>query len=545
LSRTLSRRELIATGAIGGVALALPMPDAIAAVRREQPRDSVHCLAAADRFAIRTIIPAASFASFAPDGVRIALETPNGIEILDRDTGTRTQVTSPGFTLAGSAWHPDGGVLIVSGPAADGSGPHLYAITPGGVTRLLPSHPGEARAAFFSPDGRKVAFTYVNRFVHQLCMADWTGTTLARPRNLYPVEPATDPDLGRVMGSLAWHETRAFSADGRRLYCASDRASGMGNVSIHYLDLKSGKRSRVTYDDGFAEGTVIAPDGAALYSGITRARDPAFMTMVSGPAVPPFLGLAATPTLHDELAARKLTLIGNGDVLAVDPTYGLNGRIVGNRRPIAKKLKQPVSRGSYRIIACSMSPYGTELAVAAISAVSEHVLLLKRRRRTVPPPVAVRRTRTPPGSSPLATQPILSVNRGMESRGGGHVFLKLGGDLSAGSFEMGLENFTTDAVHVFAGNALFQTAGGTFRHVADVRRVGIESQEEEKAFYRADMRVAWQGATGGTISSRSRAGDLAAAWDGSKFAGQDGWRVGDRGPRPVPGAEPCEKTTRS
>jgi hypothetical protein len=111
---------------------------------------------------------------------------------------------------------------------------------------------------------------------------------------------------------------------------------------------------------------------------------------------------------------------------------------------------------------------------------------------------------------------------------------------------MGLDNFIMDAGLVFAGSALFQTgAGGAFRHVADVHRVRVGSQEDVLAFYRADMRVAWQGATGGTIGSRSRAGDVAAAWDGSQFAGQDGWRVGDRGPRPVPGAEPCERTKRS
>jgi len=58
------------------------------------------------------------------------------------------------------------------------------------------------------------------------------------------------------------------------------------------------------------------------------------------------------------------------------------------------------------------------------------------------------------------------------------------------------------------------------------------------------MRVAWQGQTGGTIGSLSRAGSLDAAWNGTQFAGQDGWRVGDRGPRPVPGAEPCERANR-
>jgi hypothetical protein len=140
----------------------------------------------------------------------------------------------------------------------------------------------------------------------------------------------------------------------------------------------------------------------------------------------------------------------------------------------------------------------------------------------------------------LSTQPIQTVQRTIESRRGGRVTLSLDGDLTAGSFAMTLDNFSTDAVRVFAGTAAFHTDDGGFRHTADVRRVGLESQEEEIDFYRADMRVAWQGTTSGTISSRSRSGDLAAAWDGAMFAGQDGWRVGDRGPRPVPGALPCE-----
>jgi hypothetical protein len=545
LSRTLSRRELLVAGAVGGAALTFPLPDSLAAVRRKHPRDSVHCLAAPDRFNVRTILVSASFASFSPDGTRIALATPNGIEILERESGVRSRVTPPGFTLAGNAWHPDGLVFLASGPATGGGGPYLWAVTPTSMTRLLPSHPGQARAAFFSPDGRKVAFTYLNRFVHQVCMADWRGGTLVDPRNLLPVALATDPDAGRVMGALAWHETRAFSPNGKRLYFAADRGAGMGNVSIHYLDLKTGKRNRVTYDEGFAEGAVIAPDDEALYSGITRARDPAFMTMVGGPAVPPFLAFAATPTLHDELARRQLTLIGNGDVLAVDPTYGLHGRIVGNRRTIAKKLDEPVSRGSYRMVACSMSPDGTELAVAAISAVGQHVVLLRRRPRSVPPPVEARRTRTPPGSLALSAQPVPDINRTIGSRNGGRVALSLNGDLAAGNFQMALDNFSSDGVHVFAGTALFQTAaGGAFRHVADVRRVGVESQEDTLSFYKADMRVAWQGQTGGTIGSNSRAGSLDAAWDGTRFAGVDGWRIGDRGPRPVPGAEPCVKASR-
>ena len=77
-----------------------------------------------------------------------------------------------------------------------------------------------------------------------------------------------------------------------------------------------------------------------------------------------------------------------------------------------------------------------------------------------------------------------------------------------------------------------------FRHVADVRRVNLESQEETRVFYDADMQVDWldPGApeaaptTSGTIASLSRSGDMAAAWDGATFAPQEGWNAGNRGP---------------
>ena len=501
----------------------------------------MHCLPGPDRFRSATVLTDCSSASFAPDGQRIALETPRGIEMLNRVDGTRSLATPPGFTLAGGAWHPDGSVLIASGPAADGSGPYLHALTVTGPTRLLATHPGQARAASFSPDGRKVAFTYLNGFVHQVCMADWTGADLANPQNLLPVDPTADPDLSRVAEALAWHETRAFSPDGTRLYFASDRGGGMGNVSIYYVDLRRGVPRRVTYDEGFAEGAVVGPDGDTLYSGITRAREPAFMTMVSGPRIPPFLGCVATPTLHDELAERKLALIGNGDVMALDATDGLRGRVVGNRKGIARKVNQPVERGTYRVVVCAMSPDGTELAVAAISAIGQQVVLLKRRLRHVPPAARVRRTRIPPGSGPLAATPMPPVQRTLTSRRGGRVTLSLDGELASGDFSVELDNYTNDGVHVFAGPARFATGGGGFLHTARIRQVGLEAEEDDLVFYRADMRVAWDGVTNGSISSRSRSGNVAVAWDGAMFAGQNGWRVGARGPRPVPGTARCVK----
>ena len=536
------------TGAIGGAALALPLPEALAAVRRRQPRESVHCLPLPDRFKPGEIIADCSFASFSPDGVRVALSTPRGIEVLNREDGTRVAVTPPGFTLNTGAWHSDGATLIASGPAEDGSGPYLYAISTAGMTRLLGGHPGAARAASFSPDGAKVAFTYLNRYQHQICMADWSGTELVNPRNVLPVNPFTETNVDRVMSALSWNETRGFSPDGRRLYFASDRGAGMLNVSIHYLNLGNAKRRRVTYDEGVAEGIALSPDGQVVYTATTRARDPAFLTMVTGPGVPPFLGFVAMPTLHDTLAAKRLALIGNGDVLRMDSTYGLRARIIGNRKALAQKLNAPVDGGTYRLVTCSMSPDGTELAVAMHSAVGSNVLLLERPAHNVPAAVTVRPTPRPAGTVPLSADPAGPFERVVESSRGGRVRLKIQGDLASGLFEMEFDNFSPNGVFVYGGSASFATAAGGFNHQADVRHVKLDNEEEENVFYRADMQVDWRGAgggdppvTGGTLAGSSRSSDDSAVWDGTVFAPQGRWKAGNRGPRPVPGAARCRR----
>ena len=112
---------------------------------------------------------------------------------------------------------------------------------------------------------------------------------------------------------------------------------------------------------------------------------------------------------------------------------------------------------------------------------------------------------------------------------------------------MEFTNFSSDGVFVFGGNALFETRGGGFRHVADVRHVNVESQEEERVFYRADVQVDWSPdgvappVTDGSIASDSRSGDVSVVWDGTTFAPQGKWKAGNRGPRPVPGALPCRR----
>jgi hypothetical protein len=182
---------------------------------------------------------------------------------------------------------------------------------------------------------------------------------------------------------------------------------------------------------------------------------------------------------------------------------------------------------------------------------SSSVVLLHRPPRAVPPAATIRATPTPPATAPLSNAPITDVNRVIAGREGGSANVVLSGGLAAGAFQVAFDNFSSDGVHFFGGSAAFHTAGGGFRHQADVRRVNLESQEEVRVFYEADLRVDWQdpGAatsalvTDGRIASLSRSGDMEVAWDGTAFAPQDGWTAGNRGARPVPGARRCPTRT--
>jgi hypothetical protein len=236
-------------------------------------------------------------------------------------------------------------------------------------------------------------------------------------------------------------------------------------------------------------------------------------------------------------------------VLRMDSRYGLRARIVGNRKRLAQKLNAPVVGGTYRVVTCSISPDGTELAVAMLSAAGQNVILLERPARHVPPATEVRRTPNLAGSIPLSTDPAVPFDRVIESRRGGRVRLRIQGDLSTGLFEMDLDSFSPNGVFIYGGSASFSTDGGGFSHKADVRQVKLDNDEEENVFYRADMQVDWRGdgdapVTGGSVSSSSRSGDPAAVWDGTIFAPQGRWKAGNRGPKPVPGAARC-RTSRA
>lgn len=548
----MTRKQLLALSA---GALVAPWAAPEAAARRKRRLRSIHCLPPADRFTPVAVLAGCSFASFSPDGTALACDTPEGVVVRSRAGGEARSVAGPRFRLGSRPWHPGGELLLVSGPdGARGTAEALHAARADGrgLVRLLPGHPGRVRAAAFSPDGARVALTYGDELVERLVLADFAAGAprLDRPRVLLPFDPRAEGDAARAMRGLAWHETCGFTPDGRGLVFLSDRDGGMLNAGVYVLDLAAGRVRHVTRDDGFAEGAALDPSGRTLYYGSTRAREPAFLTLVTGAQIPPFLGFAAAPELHDRLAREGRAPIGNGDVLAVDAGSGLRARIVGRREVLARAAGLGAPDTEHRVSVCDTAPDGRELAVAVAAAGRAAVVILRRPR--APAPVAPGQVPVPPGTAALPApgalafltpaQPVLRTLRG---RFGGSVELSLSGTPASGSFEAVFRGFSDDGVVAHDGRVRFETGAGSLRHVADVRRLrGSEAGEQDagdRGFYRADVTIDGGGARGSMEGRSSRSGAARAEAAGGGFVPQGRFAAGRRAPQGVAGAQRCRR----
>jgi hypothetical protein len=522
----LTRRELVARGALlaGAVAVEGAIP-AWATHRRGRPR-SIHCLPLGDRFTPAYGLPGASFAVYSPEGLRLACNTAQGIEIRPRGGGFGAVIAPPGFRIANQCWHPDGRTVLATGPGSSGSSStSLYAVRADGSgrTRLLTDLPGTTRAGSFSPDGTKVAFTYVDGFVHRIALGDWADAPprVDNPRALIPFDPRTEQDATRMVHGLAWYETRGFSPDGRLLLFASDRNGGMCNGNSYAMNLSTGSINHITRTDGFAEGGLIGIGGKVLYFGSTRAREAGFMTLFTAPEVPPFLGFVAVPALHDRVASSFMAPVGNGDLIAVDAVTGLKARLIVKREVIVKTAGTGLGQSDHRIVACSMSPDGRDLTIAAIHPGGAGVAVMRRRRSSVPKRAKVAQTPIPPVAQPLE-QLLLgasSIRRTVPGRFGGRVALTFSGTLSQGVFEADFTSFSDEGPLGFQGPIRFVTTSGGYTHTADLRRVRNE-QDEERGYYRASLRVTNPDTAGELESRSSRFGTLRAVISGGRFAAE-------------------------
>ena len=545
----ITRRSLIGRGAALAVVAAAGF-DPFEALA--QGRRGVHCLSPVDQFRPVRALRDCSFAAFSASGATVACGTPAGIRVGSRKGGSGAIVSPPGFILgSGDAWHPSGEAIVATGPLGVG----LFALRPvgGAPIPLLADLPGKVRAPAFSPDGRLVAFTYVDRFVHRLVIADWIGgpnPALSNPRVLIPFDPQTEPDPDRMRQGLAWHETRGFTPDGQYLLFASDRDGGMLNANLYRLHMPTGAVRQLTREDGFVEGGFVGRGGNALFYGSMRAREPGFLTLVTGSEVPPFLGFAAGPALHDQLVSDFRARIGNGDIIATAAGSGLSARIVARRDVIGRTVRQGGAESS-RILACGMTRDGRFLAAAALSPGGSSVALFERESNNVPKARPIGATPVPPIAAPLSPGSLgdRPIERSVPGPAGGKVELTLDGTLEAGSFEASFLGYSDNGLNAFNGPLRFELDPFSNAHTADVvRRLADEEEEgtgEARIFYRANMRVA-RPDTAGELSSRSsRYGTLSAVGTGRAFAALGSFKPGRRKePIGVPGAFNCPPRSR-
>lgn len=561
-------------GAALAAAVALPWPDAVEALRRKRGGPDFDCLGPTDRWTPAELIPDTGLVSFSPDGQRLACQTAQGVEVRARGAaaGAGAVVAPPGFTIGTRPWSPDGTVLLAAGTTTAKPGdlfntaipaePALFAVKAdgSGQTRLLPDIAGVPRAASFSPDGARVVFTLVDRFVHRMVLADWQAGALTNPRVLLPFDPRQEADAGRVGRGLAWHETAGFSPDGQALMFLSDRASGMLNAGVGRMDLATGKVTRVTRDDGFAEGLVALPDGGTLLYGTTRAREPAFMTLVTAFGMPPYLGFVAGPTLHDLLATQGAAVVGNGDVVACNPSTGLFARLVISRETLAAAAKTGQGEGEHRIRVVSGSPSGLELAVAvSVGGATQTVIL---RRASAPPVAAPAPTPVPPGASPLTARPVKGgslpllsppaapiedlapIDRKLTDKFGGTATFHAEGTLANGKFSVAFDSYTEDGSVGFEGALSFTTDEKGFSHSADVKRLRGTEDTDERGYYRAELKVGAGGTSGELHSKAPRRGELQAISTGGPLVPQQTWKAGRRKAAGVVGVQGCQKKTK-
>src|SRR3954453_22053484 len=194
----MTRRQLVGRGAL--VAAALALSGASEALGARKPT-SIHCLPPQNLFEVKKPIGGATFLAFSADAARLACTVLGGIRVRPRKAGAGVLVAPAGFAVgSGDAWHPDGSVVLATGPNGANQGIFAARTSGAGVVPLLADLPGRMRAPCFSPDGTKVAFTYTDRFLHRMVIAYWLGgppPALANPRVLNPFDPVNEVDSAK------------------------------------------------------------------------------------------------------------------------------------------------------------------------------------------------------------------------------------------------------------------------------------------------------------------------------------------------------------
>ena len=229
-----------------------------------------------------------------PDGSRVAYPCSGALCVVRVDRQSRRVVISPPPGGASEAsfptWSPDGRQIAVRWSKGDPSATDIWTVNTDGSHYRRVAHPGgEARQAFWSPDGSSIAYSVASRGIyvirsdgsarrqimseHGAATVDplWSpqGSLIAyvqdadTPRDgIYVVRPdgsqrrrlvkllRNDAEYGRLPGAVSW------SSDGRSLTYAK---YANGAVSAFVIEVKTGRQTRL------GPGTAnFAPHAAAM-----------------------------------------------------------------------------------------------------------------------------------------------------------------------------------------------------------------------------------------------------------------------------------------
>jgi TolB protein len=181
-------------------------------------------------------------------------------------TGLKRLTDGKGYNAEGS-YSPDGKSIVFCSNRSGENNLELYIMDADGKNvRQLTHAPGCYNGGpFFSPDGKRVIFRsdrkkkdHLQLFVIQ---ADGTG------------EKALTDDLNWVFWAPYWYK------DGKHIvYTAADHSNPAArpNYDLYWMNLDTGKKTRLTYAPGADVLPVFSPDGARLMWTSTRdGRSPA------------------------------------------------------------------------------------------------------------------------------------------------------------------------------------------------------------------------------------------------------------------------------
>jgi len=263
----------------------------------------------------RTVLSNGFPGAWSPDGNRLAVAGPGGIDILNLQDGGLVNISS----LTGvRGWSPDGRQIMIGGPEGDAI--YAYNVDGSGIVQLTHST-ATYRSPTFSNDGNRIEFT-----------SDLDG-----PDNDIFVMNRDGTGVTDVTNDDAINEyDAAFSPDDRQFAFVSDRD---GDEDIYVMNADGSGVVNLTVNDGIADGgpswaaprgpandnfSGAAAIGALPFSDVTNLASASIEPGEPVPSCAIYYGPVSNTTWYAFTPAQSQTVtarIGNAQISAVVAAY--------------------------------------------------------------------------------------------------------------------------------------------------------------------------------------------------------------------------------